>query len=199
SRKPGSRRGNPPCPLSATASRKRTEVFSSASQEVTPPWPPPNPHGSKCSMRIARWKNFTNKSGKSANWYYRSVSSSRERKNSANRKISIAIMGCNNRGMDHISGYLAQADCEIAWICDVDSRVVEKGIAAVEKKTGRKPKGAKDIRKVLEDNSLDAVSIAAPDHWHTPATILACQASKHVYIEKPGSHNAHESEKIVTV
>ena len=117
--------------------------------------------------------------------------------NSSNRKITIAVMGCNNRGMNHIDGYLAQPDAEIAWICDVDSRAVEKGIAAVEKKTGGKPKGARDIRKVLEDKSLDAISIATPDHWHAPATVLACAAGKHVYVEKPGSHNARESELIV--
>ncbi len=117
--------------------------------------------------------------------------------NSANRKITIAIMGCNNRGMDHIAGYLALPDAEVAFICDVDSRAVEKGIAAVEKKTGRRPKGEKDIRKVLEDKSLDVISIAAPDHWHAPATILACAAGKHVYVEKPGSHNAREAELIV--
>ncbi len=117
--------------------------------------------------------------------------------NAAARKVSVAIMGCNNRGMDHISGYLAQSDAEISYICDVDSRAIEKGIAAVEKKTGRRPKGEKDIRKVLEDKSVDAISIAVPDHWHTPATVMACAAGKHVYIEKPGSHDANEAELIV--
>lgn len=117
--------------------------------------------------------------------------------NSANRKIVIAIMGCNGRGMAHIASYLGQPDAEIAYICDVDSRVIDKGIAAVEKKTGRKPKGAKDIRKVLEDPAVDAISIATPDHWHAPATVLGCAAGKHVYVEKPGSHNAREAELIV--
>jgi predicted dehydrogenase len=117
--------------------------------------------------------------------------------NAASKKISIAVMGCNGRGMNHIQAYLAQQDCEIAYVCDVDSRAIEKGIAAVEKKSGQKPKGEKDIRKVLEDRSVDAISIATPDHWHTPATVLACAAGKHVYVEKPGSHNAHESELIV--
>ena len=116
---------------------------------------------------------------------------------SPNEKVQVAVIGCNNRGMNHIDGYLALPNAEIAYVCDVDSRVVEKGIAAVAKKQARKPKGATDLRKVLEDPKVDAVSIATPDHWHTPATVLACAAGKHVYVEKPGSHNFDESELIV--
>ncbi len=116
---------------------------------------------------------------------------------SPNEKVLIAIIGCNGRGMNHIDGYLKLPNAEIVYICDVDSRVVEKGIAAVAKKQQRKPQGATDLRKILEDPKLDAVSIATPDHWHTPATILACAAGKHVYVEKPGSQNFHESELIV--
>jgi len=74
---------------------------------------------------------------------------------------------------------------------------VEKGVAAVAKKQQRAPRGVKDIRRMLDDPELDAVSIATPDHWHAPATILACAAGKHVYVEKPGSHNLHESELMV--
>jgi predicted dehydrogenase len=99
--------------------------------------------------------------------------------------------------MDHIAGYLSLPNAEIACICDVDSRAVEKGIAAVAKKQDRKPKGVKDLRRVLDDAEVDAVSIATPDHWHAPAAILACAAGKHVYVEKPGSHNPHESELLV--
>ncbi len=100
--------------------------------------------------------------------------------------------------MNHIAAYLTLPNAEIAYICDVDSRAVAKGIAAVAKKQGRKPKGVTDLRRLLEVPDLDAVSIATPDHWHTPATILACAADKHVYVEKPGSHNGQESEMIVT-
>jgi predicted dehydrogenase len=113
------------------------------------------------------------------------------------KKLVVGIMGCNNRGMDHIAGYLAVPNVEIGYICDVDRRAVEKGIAAVAKKQARAPKGTDDFRRMLEDKSVDAISIAAPDFWHTPATVLACAAGKHVYVEKPGSHNAHESELIV--
>ena len=99
--------------------------------------------------------------------------------------------------MDHIAGYLSVPNTEIAYICDVDRRAVEKGIAAVNKKQQAKPRGAADLRRVLENPEIDAVSIATPDHWHAPAAILACAAGKHVYVEKPGSHNLHESTLLV--
>jgi predicted dehydrogenase len=116
---------------------------------------------------------------------------------SPNEKVVVGIIGCNGRGMAHINGYLASPNAEIAYICDVDSRAVQKGIAAVTKKQSRAPKGVADLRRVLEDPQVDAVSIATPDHWHAPATILACGAGKHVYVEKPGSHNLHESQLMV--
>ena len=115
----------------------------------------------------------------------------------SNGKVRVGIIGCNGRGMAHIAGYLALPNAEIAYICDVDSRAVEKGVAAVARKQERKPRGVTDLRRMLEDPELDAVSIATPDHWHTPAAILACAAGKHVYVEKPGSHNLRESELIV--
>ncbi|HSU54137.1 MAG TPA: Gfo/Idh/MocA family oxidoreductase [Candidatus Dormibacteraeota bacterium] len=114
-----------------------------------------------------------------------------------NEKVQVAIIGCNGRGMDHIAGYLQVPNAQIAYVCDVDSRAVDKGLAAVAKKQQKPAKGARDLRKVLEDPNVDAVSCAIPDHWHAPATILACAAGKHVYVEKPGSHNPHESELMV--
>lgn len=116
---------------------------------------------------------------------------------SPSRKISVAVMGVNGRGMAHVAGYLAQTDCEISYICDVDSRAVDKGVAAVAKKQGTKPQGVTDFRKILEDPHVDALSIAAPDHWHAVATILACQAGKHVYVEKPCCHNLKEGELMI--
>ncbi len=109
-----------------------------------------------------------------------------------NEKVLVAVIGCHNRGMDHISGYLAVPEAEIAYVCDVDDHELQKGLAAVAKKQARKPKGVKDFRRILEDPEIDAVSIAMPDHWHMPATLMACAAGKHVYVEKPGSHNAYE-------
>ena len=112
-------------------------------------------------------------------------------------KVLVGIIGCNDRGKAHIAGYLALPNAEIAYICDVDSRALQKGIDLVAAKQPRKPQGVKDFRRILDDPAVDAVSIAVPDHWHAPATILACAAGKHVYIEKPGSHNPHESELMV--
>jgi predicted dehydrogenase len=117
---------------------------------------------------------------------------------SPHSNVVLGIIGCNGRGMDHIAAFSAVPGVEIGYVCDVDSRAVDKGIAAVAKKQARKPEGVRDLRRLLEARDLDAVAIATPDHWHTPATILACAAGKHVYVEKPGSHNARESRWIVS-
>jgi predicted dehydrogenase len=114
-----------------------------------------------------------------------------------NDRLRVAVIGCNGRGMNHISAWLQVPGVEIACICDVDSRAVAKGIEAVVKKQQTRPQGEGDLRRVLADPSIAAISIAMPDHWHTPATVLACKAGKHVYVEKPGSHNFHESQLIV--
>jgi predicted dehydrogenase len=116
---------------------------------------------------------------------------------SPNDKVRIGIIGCNGRGKDHIAGYLAVPNAEIACICDVDSRALERGVSLVAQKQSSKPKGFTDLRRMLDDPTLDGVSLAMPDHWHAPAAILACAAGKHVYVEKPGSHNLNESEWIV--
>jgi predicted dehydrogenase len=116
---------------------------------------------------------------------------------SPSRKLILGIMGCNGRGMAHIGEFLAVPNVEIGYVCDVDSRAVEKGVAAVAKKQSRKPQGVKDFRRMLEDKNVDAISVATPNHWHAPATILACAAAKHVYVEKPGSHNPHEAQTMV--
>jgi predicted dehydrogenase len=121
----------------------------------------------------------------------------RLRASSANETVRIAVIGCNGRGMNHINALLQVANTEIVCICDVDSRAMQKGIAAVAKKQGRPPRGEIDLRRVFDDAGVDAVAIATPDHWHAPATIMACAAGKHVYVEKPGSHNLRESEWIV--
>lgn len=106
-------------------------------------------------------------------------------------------MGVNDRGLAHVAGYLAQPNCEIAYICDVDSRAMDRAIALVAKKQETKPQGVRDFRKVLDDPRVDALSIATPNHWHAPATILACTAGKHVYVEKPCCHNPHEGELMI--
>jgi predicted dehydrogenase len=118
-------------------------------------------------------------------------------KGSPNDKVVVAMMGVNGRG-SFLAATLAKfPNVEIAYICDVDSKVLARVTDQVEKITGNRPQGMGDIRKLLEKKDFDALVIAAPDHWHAPATILACQAGKHVYCEKPCSHNPHEGEMSV--
>ncbi len=114
----------------------------------------------------------------------------------ANDRVRLGFMGVNGRGSDLVRGFAALPQAEIAYICDVDERAIAKGIAAAGDRQPA-PRGAKDFRRVLDDRAVDALVIATPDHWHAPATILACAAGKHVYCEKPASHNPHEGELAV--
>lgn len=115
----------------------------------------------------------------------------------ANEKIRVAVMGVNSRGFALANNFANQSNCEVLYISDVDSRAAEKCIASVETIQKKKPKAQPDFRKALEDKNLDALVVAAPDHWHAPAAILASKAGKHVYLEKPCSHNPHEGEMLV--
>jgi len=107
-------------------------------------------------------------------------------------------MGFNGRGKSHLQGYGQLDNVEVTTLCDVDSRLFEPCINEFfTKKNKPKPKVEQDIRKVLEDKDIDAISIATPNHWHSLATIWACQAGKDVYVEKPMSHNIFEGRKVV--
>jgi predicted dehydrogenase len=112
-------------------------------------------------------------------------------------KVVIGIMGTNGRGLEHIKSFTKIPNVEIAYICDVEDVARAKGIDLVEKLTGKKPIAVTDFRKILDNKDLDALTIAAPDHWHAPAAMLACAAGKHVYVEKPCSHNPEEGEKLI--
>ncbi len=112
----------------------------------------------------------------------------------ANDRVHLASIGVNSRGDGLAYNFSRQPNAEIIYICDVDKRAIAKTITTVTKQNKPAPKGENDFRKVLEDKSVDAVIIATPDHWHAPATILACKAGKHVYVEKPLSHNPREGE-----
>lgn len=118
-------------------------------------------------------------------------------KGSPNNKVVVAMMGVNSRGEFLAKELASFPEVEIAYICDVDSKVLDRVIPEVEKISGKRPQRFTDIRKLLEKKDFDALVIAAPDHWHAPATILACQAGKHVYCEKPASHNPREGEMAV--
>jgi predicted dehydrogenase len=116
---------------------------------------------------------------------------------SANDTVRLCVIGIGGRGGSHIAGFGRLPNVEVAAICDVDESHLQKGAAQVEKAGWKKPQAFGDFRKMLEDKSIDAVSIATPNHWHTLMTILACQAGKDVYVEKPCSHNIFETQQIV--
>ncbi len=108
----------------------------------------------------------------------------------ANDLIRVATIGVNSRGKSMSGTFAGQKNAEVGIVCDVDERAIPKAIQAVmDAKQKATPKSEKDCRKVLEDKSIDAIYIATPDHWHAPLTIMGCQAGKHVYVEKPLSHN----------
>ncbi|HEX5103294.1 MAG TPA: Gfo/Idh/MocA family oxidoreductase [Pirellulaceae bacterium] len=128
--------------------------------------------------------------------YFVSEAQAQEPK-SANERIAVAIMGVNGRGGGLAKGYMAQTNCEIAYICDVDENAMARTAKTVGDGQERKPQAVKDFRQALDDKSLDVLVCAAPNHWHAPATILGCSAGKHVYVEKPCSHNPREGEMAV--
>src|SRR5947208_9963506 len=112
-------------------------------------------------------------------------------------QVVVAVMGLNGRGTVLARTFARAAHAAVAYVCDVDSQVLAKSVSAVAGVQGKPPKGLGDFRKALEDKDVDALVIAAPDHWHTPAALLAMQAGKHVYVEKPCGHNPREGELLV--
>jgi predicted dehydrogenase len=115
------------------------------------------------------------------------------RTNSPNETVRIAVIGVNGRGVVHARNFSTLPNSEVAYICDVDANVVAKGLNAAKGQT-RAPKTERDFRRILDDKSVDAISIATPDHWHAPMTLLALHAGKHVYVEKPSGHDPREDE-----
>jgi predicted dehydrogenase len=115
--------------------------------------------------------------------------------NSPAETVVVAVMGVNSRG-NELAKSFANGGAEVAYICDVDSRAVERTTTDISGLQEKRPEGVTDFRRALDDDAVDALVIAAPDHWHTPAAILAMQAGKHVYVEKPCSHNPREGELI---
>jgi len=115
----------------------------------------------------------------------------------ANDKIRTAVVGLHGRGHDHVDAWLSTPGVELVALCDVDQNVLNKAADAVDKRTGGKVGRVVDIRKLLEDKSLNAISIATPNHWHTLAAFWAMQAGKDVYVEKPLCHNIWEGRQLV--
>ncbi len=116
-------------------------------------------------------------------------------KNAPSNKVVLAVMGVNSRGSYLAKSYSQLANVEIAYICDVEDGAIKNGFDAL-KNAARKPTLVRDIRELLKKTDFDALLIAAPDHWHTPAAILGVSHGKHVYVEKPCGQNPAEGEMI---
>jgi predicted dehydrogenase len=120
-----------------------------------------------------------------------------EASSSPNEKLAVAIIGVKGRGGDHIGGMSGRKDVEITHICDADEDVGQGRCNEIEKKTGRRPEFVRDMRQLFDNDSIDMVTTATPNHWHSLCSIWAMQAGKDVYVEKPVSHNVWEGRKMV--
>ncbi|MBZ5601957.1 MAG: Gfo/Idh/MocA family oxidoreductase [Acidobacteriia bacterium] len=115
----------------------------------------------------------------------------------ANERVRVAVIGLRGRGHDHLKTFAKMPDVEVAAVCDIDENVTAMRLGDMEKLGMPRPKTYVDIRKALEDKSIDAVTIAAPNHWHSLMGIWAVQAGKDAYIEKPCSHSWWEGKQLV--
>lgn len=114
----------------------------------------------------------------------------------ANERVRFALIGCGGRGKMVARG-LIENGAELVYVCDLHGGRLASAAEGFGQVQGRKPKTAKTMREVLDSKDVDAVMIGLPDHWHGPASILACQAGKDVYVEKPHAHNIWEGRKMV--
>jgi predicted dehydrogenase len=119
------------------------------------------------------------------------------RAQSPNHSLTLGLIGPGGMGSNLLKSFAALPEVNFAAVCDVDQRRLADAVKYVESSKKKTPQAFTDLRRVLEEKSVDAVIIATPDHWHAPATILACDAGKHVYVEKPGSHNIREGRLMI--
>lgn len=116
----------------------------------------------------------------------------------ANDRLNFAVIGLNSRAYAHLSALKAnQGTARISHVCDVDSNILKKFADSAQREMGEAPATEKDFRAILEQKDVDAITIAAPDHWHAPMAIAGVRAGKHVYVEKPCSHNPAEGVMLV--
>jgi len=115
----------------------------------------------------------------------------------SNERVRLAIVGLGGRGITLAQMFARRPDIEIAWLCDPDSRRWARSVNAFDPPLLRAPQTAGDFRRILDDRTVDALVVATPDHWHGLITILACQAGKDVYVEKPLAHNLREGRAMI--
>ncbi|HUW61144.1 MAG TPA: Gfo/Idh/MocA family oxidoreductase [Candidatus Bathyarchaeia archaeon] len=115
----------------------------------------------------------------------------------ANEKVVLGVMGIHGRGMALAEGFGARKDVELKYLCDVDSNLFKSRVPQVAKVTGKEPQTLMDFRKMCDDPDIDGIVMATPNHWHALGTVLACQAGKDVYVEKPVAHNIWEGRRMV--
>jgi predicted dehydrogenase len=112
---------------------------------------------------------------------------------SANDRLRVAVVGVRGRGMSHVGGFTNKAtNADITTVCDCDTAVIGNAMKTIEKAQGKAPQFVQDFRKLLDDKTIDVISIATPNHWHALMAVWAMQAGKHVYVEKPATHNVRE-------
>ncbi|MCG8442856.1 MAG: Gfo/Idh/MocA family oxidoreductase, partial [Caulobacterales bacterium] len=122
---------------------------------------------------------------------------SRAQVSGANDRINVAVMGVRSRGDALVRSFALSPNCRVTGVCDVDSRELARIQGEMAENGWGAPAADADVRRLLEDPDLDALVIAAPDHWHAPATLMALDAGKHVYLEKPCSYDPREGELLV--
>src|SRR2546430_5615594 len=116
---------------------------------------------------------------------------------SPNDTVRIACVGLRGRGKSHLKAFTTLPNVDLVALCDVDQSVLNEASKFVESKRQKAPAAFTDLRKLLEDKPIDAISIATPNHQHTLQTVWACQAGKDVYVEKPCSHDMFEAKQVV--
>ena len=122
---------------------------------------------------------------------------SKVRAKSANNRITVAVAGVRGRGNRLLRAFASLPDVDVKYVCDVDSNVLHERTAEVAEQTGKRPEAVTDFRRALDDDAVDVLVLGTPDHWHAIPTIIACQANKDVYVEKPDGHNLIEGRTMV--
>jgi predicted dehydrogenase len=148
---------------------------------------------------MATRREFLNRTAAgAAGWALSSTARSYARILGANDRLNFAVIGLNGRGYAHLASLKAnRRDARISHVCDVDGKILSKFAETTREETGESAVAEKDFRQILALQEVDAVSIATPDHWHAPMAIAALQTGKHVYLEKPNSHNPAEGAWLV--